>query len=85
MLEGIFETLWSLIVRTIRFLLIDILIDVVLHGLGYGVLILLKRVTGGRYPAGPVAGQTDNLKVGCGVAAILVLFTVWLCSTGTLQ
>ncbi len=81
------ETLWVFLIRTVRFLLIDILIDLVLQGLGYGVLKLLKLVTGGRYPAGPVAGQTDNLKVGCGVVIILLLFLLWawLWSTGILH
>jgi hypothetical protein len=77
-LEHIFETLWSLLVRTIRFLLIDILIDLVLQGLGYAGIKLLKLITGGRYPAGPVAEQSESLKVGCGVVMLLLLFMVWL-------
>lgn len=87
MLEHALETMWSLLVRTIRYLLIDILIDLVLHWLGYGVLKLLKLITGGRYPAGPVAQQTENLKVGCGVVGILLLFMgwLWLWSVGILH
>lgn len=86
-MEPTLETLWSLLIRTVRFLLIDILIDLVLHGLGYGLLHLLKLVSGGRYPAGPVAQQSDQLKVGCGVVAILLLFLlwIWLWSTGILH
>ncbi len=78
MLEHVFETLWSLIVQTMRFLLIDILIDLVLKGMGYAGIKLLKLITGGRYPAGSVAEQSESLKVGCGVVMLLLLFMVWL-------
>lgn len=78
MLEQALETMWSLLVKTIRFLLIDILIDLVVKGLGYAGIKLLKLITGGRYPAGPVAEQSESLKVGCGVVMLLLLFIVWL-------
>ena len=78
MLEHTLETLWSLLVKTVRFLLIDILIDVVIQRLGIGLLMLLKLVSGGRYPMGTVASQSENLKTGCGVFAILLLFMLWI-------
>lgn len=77
-MEHVFETLWSLLVRTMRFLLIDILIDLVLQGLGYAGIKLLKLITGGRYPAGPMAEQSENLKVTSGVVMLLLLFFLWL-------
>lgn len=78
MLEQMIETLWSLLVRTIRFLLIDILIDLVIKGLGYVGIKLLKLISGGRYPAGTAAEQSENLKVGFGVVMLLLLFMLWI-------
>ena len=78
MLEHLVEKSWSAIGSIIRFLLIDLLIDVVLYWLGVGVLTLQKLVTGGRYPAGEVAAQSENKKVAYGVVALLLSFMLWL-------
>ena len=85
LLEHLVEKSWSALGSIIRFLLIDLLIDVVLNWLGYGVLKLLKLVTGGRYPAGEVAAQSENKKVAYGVVALLLLFMLWLWLNGMLQ
>ncbi len=78
MLEHLLETLWLLLIRTIRFLLIDILIDLMIKGLGYVGINLLKLITGGRYPAGAAAEQSEYLKVGFGVVMLLFLFMLWI-------
>ncbi len=85
LLEHVVVKSWSALGCIIRFLLIDLIIYVVLNWLGYGVLKLLKLVTGGRYPAGEVAAQSENKKVAYGVVALLLLFMLWLWLNGMLQ
>lgn len=78
MLGQLLETLGSLFWSVLRYLLIDILIEFVIRGLGAGLLKLSKIITGGRYPAGQVSDQTERLKIGSGIAAALLLFMLWL-------
>jgi hypothetical protein len=84
MFGQILETLGSFLWSILRYLLIDILIEIVIRGLGAGLLKLSKIITGGRYPAGQISEQTERLKIGSGIAAALLLFMVWLSVAGLL-
>jgi len=75
-LEQIIEKSWSLLGQIIRYLVVDILIDVVLHWLGYGWLKLLKILTGGRFPVGPLSEQSAAMKIAGGI--VVLLFLIWL-------
>jgi hypothetical protein len=79
-MEPLIEAALPWLGRTVRYLVIDLLIDVLLYWLGYGVLALLKIVTFGYFPAKPLSQQSTQLKVSCGVAALLLLFSLmmWL-------
>lgn len=76
LMEQIFEKSWSLLGHIIRYLVVDILIDVVLHWLGYGWLKLLKILTGGRFPTGPLVEQSSAMRIGGGI--VVLLFLIWL-------
>ena len=82
MLGQLLETVGSFLLSALRYLLIDILIEFVIRGLGAGLLKLTKIVTGGRYPAGQISEQTERLKIGSGILAALLLFMMWLWVAG---
>lgn len=76
-MEHLVETLGAGLLRIIRYLLIDILIELLIQGLGYFGLQLLKWITGGRYPVGPISEQSEKLKITAGMVMILLVVIAW--------